>query len=323
LLAAILLNGCLKEDVWCPEINVSFAMEDEFLDGDFDSRIQNEVLLYIFNQDKLVYSETIPYEKLSRGTEYSIPKTPELLGDLKFVAWAVKSDETHVGSGDTLTVHHYERHPEYQPGDDYNDIYLAHSELASRSPGGETQYAPHHHERYLGTIDPIEDEVWHRHSYHDIILHPVPGRVEVNITDPGNYFAGMGSRPHVVVEGGMSHMRLGDPNHGRTGRNGYGVMTHVRADAAPVPAGTRAAGDPAYTSGLIGVLPSKENTPLTVYIMEGDNTIKTFTVSSENTEGNFTALHSGDHLVFDYNVDSAEFAITVNGFEIKLVDQPL
>jgi hypothetical protein len=320
LLAALLLNGCLKEDAWCPEIYLSFAMEDEFLEGDYDSRIQNDVLIYIFKDDKVVYSETIPYEKVAGGTRYAIRKTPEMLGDTKLVAWAVKRDETHVGSAETLTVHHSDRHPEYSMDDDYNDLYLTHSTLASRSPGGETQYAPHHHERYLGTHDPLNDEVWDSHSRYDMILHPAPGRVVVNVKDSGGM---LGSQAHVVVDGGMSHMKLGDPDQGRAGRDGYGQKTHVRSDIGPISGATRAAEGMTHTTDVIGVLPSLENSSLSVHIMNGDQLVKTLTISTENTQGNFTALHSGDYIVFDYDLQSAEVAITINGFEIKEVTTPL
>jgi hypothetical protein len=316
ILAALLLNGCLKEDAWCPVIELSFAMEDEYLEGDYDSRIQNDVLVYIFKDDKIVYSETIPHEKVAGRAEYAIKKTPEMLGDIKLVAWAVKRGETHVGSAETLTVHHSDRHPEYSMGDDYNDLYLTHSALASRSPGGETQYAPHHHERYLGTLDPLNDEVWERNSLYDMILHPAPGRVVVNIKDSGSM---LGSQAHVIVDGGMSHMKLGDPNQGRAGRDGYGQKTHVRSAIGPISGATRAAGDMTHTTGIIGVLPSPENSSLSVHIMNGDQLVKKLTIDTQTSDGNFTALHSGDYIVFDYDLQSFEAVITINGFEIKEV----
>jgi hypothetical protein len=172
----------------------------------------------------------------------------------------------------------------------------------------------------LGTADPIDDEVWESHSFHDIILHPAPGRVVVNVKDSGNM---LGSQAHVVVEGGMSHMKLGDPNHGRAGRDGYGQKTHVRSAIGPISGATRAAGDMTHTTGIIGVLPSPENSSLSVHIMNGDQLVKTRTITTENTGGKFTALHSGDYIVFDYDLQSAEVAITINGFEIKEVNPEL
>ena len=305
-------------------MNVSFEMKDEFLAGDYDSRIQNDVLLYIFKDDKLIHARNIPYEAIAGGVDYPISKTPEMVGNLKLVAWAVKAGETHVGSNDRLTSHHPRRNPEYNMGDDYNSLFLAHTPFeTARADGDNTYHEPHHHERYLGTLNPTEDERWDRHSHHDVILTPAPGRVVVNIKDPGNYLASKGSAPYVVVEGGMSHMELGEPKHGRTGRNGYGQQVLVRADINAIPGGTRAEGDTTHSTGMFGVLPTLANSSLTVHIKNGDDNIGTYTITSQNTEGKFTALHSGDLIQFDYDLTSSEVVITINGYTIKDVNPPL
>ncbi len=114
IIAAMSLSSCLREDSWCPLMHMSFEMEDEFLEGDYDSRVQNDVLLYIFKDDKLAYTHLIPYESIAGGAEYTVDKTRELTGDLKFVAWAVKRDVSdNFNGGDPLTIHDDKYHPEY------------------------------------------------------------------------------------------------------------------------------------------------------------------------------------------------------------------
>ena len=53
LCTALVLSSCIKEDTHCPVMYLSFHMEDEFVPGDYDSRIGHEVRLYIFKDDIL------------------------------------------------------------------------------------------------------------------------------------------------------------------------------------------------------------------------------------------------------------------------------
>ncbi len=315
-----MLSSCLKEDTWCPVMYVSFELEDKFLEGDYDSRVQNDILLYIFRNDLLAYAETIPYEKIAGGAEYAIPKTKEIIGDLKLVAWTVKRDAIdHFNGGEPLAIHHHEHHPEYDLGSRFQDHRLAVSPIESSAHG---HYSPSHHERYIGTLDPTEDERWDRHSHHDILMQPAPGRIMININDPGDYLNYIG-QPHVVVEGTMSQMTLGEPKAGRAGRHGAGDPVAVRAEIGRVSPETRAAGDPTHTTGIFGLLPSQENASLKVHIMSGETTLKTYIIDAEHTEEHFTALRSGDFIKFNiYDLQSAEVEITINGYTIKNVDQP-
>jgi hypothetical protein len=318
IIAALLLNSCLKEDAWCPTISVGFAMVDEYLEGDYDSRIKNDVLLYIFNEDKLVYAKNISYKEIEGGNRYSIAKTPELLGNLKFVAWAVKDGEKHIGTNDDLTVHLPRRHAEYNIGSGWADHHLTH-ELHE----GETDlHMPHHHERYLGTAAPLRETLWDtKESEVDIVMTPAPGRLVVNIADPNGY---LGDNAHVIIEGGMSHMALGDPKEGRTGRLGSGTRANVRTAVNEIPASTRAAGDETtHSTEIFGVLPTENNAELKVHIMNGDENIKTLKISAENTKDHFKALRSGDYLEFYYNIVSADVVININGFEIREINGEL
>jgi hypothetical protein len=181
---------------------------------------------------------------------------------------------------------------------------------------------PHHHERYLGTAEPFKEMVWEEERTDvDIVMTPAPGRIQVNLTDPNGY---LGDDAHVIIEGGMSKMALGDPKAGRTGRLGSGTRADVRTAVKEIPASTRADGDETtHSTEIFGVLPSENNAELKVHIMNGDEHIKTLRVSAENTEDHFHALRSGDYLVFYYDVVSAEVAITINGFEIKNINEPL
>jgi hypothetical protein len=294
-------------------MTVSFAMEDEFLGGDYDSRIQNDVLLYIFNEEKLVYARNIAYEEVAGGQKYKIDKTPELLGNLRFVAWAVKDGESETGTSDSLTIHRPDRNPAYIVGADWNAQRLAHT----RAEGRDDAYIPSHHERYLGTLDPIPDENWESNSHHDIIMTPAPGRITVNIDDPNNL---LGPDAHVVIEGGMSQMGLGNPRLGRTGRPGIGTRANVHAPIVQTAPETRAEGDgTSYTTNIFGVLPSEENTDLAVKIMNGDDLIETLWINSDNTDGTFRALNSGDLIEFGYRINAGEFTVKIKGWTHRIV----
>jgi hypothetical protein len=60
--------------------------------------------------------------------------------------------------------------------------------------------------------------------------------------------------------------------------------------------------------------------------------IKSFTINAANTSNHFTALHSGDYIEFNHELEDfsdnpdpttgGEFDVTINGFEIKNVSSP-
>ncbi len=291
-------------------------MVDDYLEGDYDSRISNDVLLYIFKDEKLVYAKNISYEEIVGGRRYEVPKTPELLGDLKFVAWAVKEGETHVGTDETLTIHRPDRNPEYIMGAAWDAQYLTHTRVA----GADDAYLPHHHERYLGTAvfnGMVWDDKKNENTPVDIVLSPAPGRIVVNVEDPNNL---LGDDARVVIEGSMSKMGLGNPNLGRVGRAGSGTRANVHKTLTEIPASTRAAGDLiSHSTNIFGVLPSEDNADLSVHIMSGDRIVETLSITAENTGGTFRAINSGDYLEFSYRVGAAEFTITNNDWIHRIV----
>lgn len=330
VIAALSLSSCLKEDAWCPTMFVSFKMQDQFLTGDYDTRVRNEVLLYVFKDDKVVSSMTIPHASISGGKYFPIVKTEQISGDIKLVAWAVAPGETETGSpaGTPLAVHHTYQHPEYVPGAAYSASKLAHTPIA-----GTSNFAPHHHERYLGVLSVSAESLANEESHHDIIMAPAPARIIVNLYDPHNQIAALEAQeqtivnPYLIVEGGMSEMHLGNPDLGRTGHTGNGTAAPVYADMS-APPGTRANGPLIFTSGMVGVLPSLPGASLTVRVkfMERDIVL---TINQSNTSSNFTALHSGDRIIFDYELPAdfagtpdppANFDITVNDWVGRIVD---
>jgi len=306
---------------------VSFKMEDKFLAGDYDSRVHNDVVLYIFKDDRMVRSLSIPYSSIAGGKYYPVAKTQEMSGNVTLVAWAVKSGETDTATGAPLTVHHDYQHPEYKAGDDYSSRYLAHSPLA-----GTEYYSPQHHERYLGVLAASAETMADENSRHDIIMAPAPGRVLVNIYDPldqlGRYREQGGTlgQEHMVVEGGMSNMRLGSPSQGRHGHTGYGSAAAVYA-ALYQPEPTRAAGPLIFSSGMVGVLPSANATSLTVRvsIMEREVVLKI----SSSDHSFFEPLRSGDVIQFDYELPEGfiedpvlptKFDVWINGWKHLVVN---
>ncbi len=290
---------------------VSFEMEDEFLEGDYDSRIQNDVLLYIFKDDELAYSHLIPYDSIAGGAEYPIDKTRKITGDLKFVAWAVKRDVSdHFNGGEPLSIHHDERHPIYDLGSRFQDHVIAMSPVDTESENG--HYSPIHNERYIGVLDPTGDEGWDRNSHHDIIMRSAPGRIVVNITDPGDLLGKTPGEAHAVVSGVTSQMDLN--------KKGVGDPVSVRAALVAASAPTRAAEGTTHTTGIFGVLPSLPGQRLSVDIMNGTEKLETLSV---HTDDNLhQSIRSGELLEFDYVLNSSEFTLTVGSWikKISIVD---
>ena len=276
---------------------VSFEMNDPYLEGDFDSRIGSDVLLYIFRNDTLTYTKTIPYDSIAEGTEYAILKTPQILGDITLVAWAVPETRN-------VAIHETGDHPEYVLGSSFDEQFLKHTQTDSRGPG--VYYTPQPHERYLGTMKVTEYEG--RTSNHRIEMLPAPGRIIVNLTDPGNLLSSTPGESYVVVDGVLSQMGLD--------KKGSGDPILVRSDLFEDPA-SRAAADRFHTTDVFGVLPSEPGKSVSVQIMNGTQILQTLRVYSDDNLHQI--IESGELLEFDYEVGSSEFSISVNGFTQKII----
>jgi hypothetical protein len=296
LFAVAALSGCIKEDTWCPTMYVSFALQDDFLKGDFDSRIGNDVLLYIFQDDILTCSRSIPYDSIAGGKSYAIPKTPAMLGDVKLVAWAVKRDVMDQYHDSRLEIHN-ERHSNYAMDTRFEDQFVTQSMLGE-------YYTPIHYDRYLGVTEPIGEITWKEHSHHDVVLQPATGRIIVNITDPGNLFGNTEGESHVVVNGVMSKMNLN--------KEGIGTRAAVRTALNETSAATRAAGGPTHTTDMFGVLPSKSGQTLSIEIMNGTQRLETLSVYTDDNL--HQSIEAGDLLVFDYTLKSSTFTLTVGNW---------
>ena len=285
-------------------------MDDEFLEGDYDSRIQNDVLLYIFKDDLFVYSRQIPYDSIARGVEYPIDKMREVTGDLKFVAWAVKRDVSdRFNGGETLTIHD-ERHPRYDFGSRFQDHLISMSPIDPDYENG--HYLPINNERYIGVLDPTEEEDWDHNSYHKIKMRSAPGRIIVNITDKIDALGEGQEEAYALVSGVMSQMSLD--------KEGLGTPVSVRAELEAAPASTRAETGTTHTTGIFGVLPSSQGQRLSVDIMRGTEKLETMTVYTNDHL--HEKIESGELLEFDYVLDTDEFTITVGSWtqKISIVD---
>jgi hypothetical protein len=281
---------------------VSFKLEDQFLSGDFDSRIGNDVQLYIFRDDILVWSHLIPYDSIAGSARYAIEKTPAITGNLKMVAWAVKGDVTDIHhNGAPLDIHN-ERHPEYALGSSYDQHVLNISPIAAGYS------APIHSERYMGTLDHIQEVSLDGDSSHEIFMRPATGRIIVNITDPGNLLNSSAGEPWVVVDGTMSQMNLS--------REGTGQQIKIRTGIDEIPS-TRANPDTTHTTDFFGVLPSEPGRTLSVTIMNGNETVETLSVTTD--ERRHQAIRSGELLEFDYLIGSASFNLTIGDWTERIV----
>ena len=139
-------------------------------------------------------------------------------------------------------------------------------------------------------------------------MSPAPGRVIVNITDPGNYLDGRTGEPHIIVGGAMSEMDLQ--------RRGIGSKINVRAGLDETPAKTRDETGITHTTEIFGVLPSQAGQTLSVDVMNGTQKLQTLVVHTDDSL--HQAISSGELLEFDYVLNSSMFTITVGPWTKKI-----
>jgi hypothetical protein len=314
-------------------MSVSFAMEDEFLEGDYDSRIKNDVILYIFQDDVLTYTQTFPYAEIAERAEVTIPKTAEVLGDIKFVAWAVPMGTMNNENGEgpaeaPVEVHDPNVNPVYEIGSSYDDHLLKQAETQQSTTGGKVlaQTGPTSSVRYIGTLHPFEEESMSRNSHHDIMMHPAPGRVIVNVTDPNNFLGEEGNEPSIVIGGTMSEMNLDLEGVGKELTVGaplfeYStILNNNLNDIELIQDDIDDLDDEHYlytTKGTVGVMPSKAGEPIYVQIYAGDKLLETLTVTSDDHL--LQAIESGELLEFSYTLNSASFIIRIGDWTERIV----
>lgn len=286
MFTGLMLAGCVAEDTSdCPTMYVSFRLDDKYEPTeDYDSRIGHDVLLYIFQNNKLTHSEQIPYSAIAGQTRYAIDKTPDILGDIELVAWAVPAGQN---------VADY--HPAYTIGDEFNRQFV---DLRPHTRAGEI-YQPVHHELYLGRNTAREHA--DGNSHHQMAMIPASCRVEVNLHDPDGNLLNSQQNLHILVNGVMSQMDLD--------RKGTGQAATIRTQMD----GKISDG---YSTGRFGVHPSSAGQMVSVTIMNGDSEIETLTVPTDNLP---KGAQSGELLVFDYTLDAQSFNLRVDGFDVNIV----
>ena len=281
----MLMTGCLKEGEGdcSAKMTLSFHLQDDYVPGTYDTRIANDVQLYVFSNDKCVASQLIPYSAIQAGGKYTMQKTREMDGQIDLVAWAVPNAGTVPGLKTLPAI------PGCNIGNtlDTQDIVLSPTRAA-----GDYQSAPM--ELYLGE-DSFQEALM-TPSNHDITMIHAACRVEVDITDNGS-LGGPAAAPGVRVSGGMTEMNVQ--------KEGLGAPAIV--DAAL----TNPSGDgKAYTTGFFGILPSTAGQTVSVDVVSGNTVLATLTVPTDNLP---RGAEAGGYMIFEYTIGNTYFTVTING----------
>jgi len=284
-LLAMLMAGCLKEgESDCSaKMTLSFRLQDDYVPGSYDTRIGNDVQLYVFSNDKCVASRLIPYSAIQAGGKYTMQKSRDMDGQLELVAWAVPDAGTVPGIGSVPAI------PGCNIGDPPDRMNLR---LSLSRAAGDYQSAPT--ELYLGT-DSFQEALLTTSS-HEIEMIHAACRVQVNIIDNGS-LGGPAADPHVRVLGGMSEMN--------TRKDGLGVPATVEA-ALGCPSGDATN----YTTGLFGILPSTGGQTVSVEVVNGSTLLATLTVPTDQLP---RGAEAGGLLIFEYTLGQAHFTLTIDG----------
>ena len=285
-LLALLLTGCLKEGAsdCSATMTLSFYLQDNYVPGTYDTRIANDVQLYVFSNNKCVASTLIPYSAIQAGGKYTMQKTKEMDGQLDLVAWAVPN------AGRVPGIRNIPAIPNYS----INEL-LSNEDLSlspSTSVVGDYQSAPM--ELYLGT-DSFQEPLL-TPSTHDIPVIHAACRVEVNITDNGT-LSGHVANAFVRTSGGMTMMN--------TQKTGLGAPATVDA-ALTCPSGNGTD----YTTGFFGILPSTAGQKVSVDVMNGNTKLVTLTVPTDNLP---RGAEAGGLMIFEYTLGQTWFTVTING----------
>lgn len=282
-----LLSSCsyIDDDMkGCPaDMLLSFHIDDPHEAGDFDTRVGNDVLLYIFRDGVCVSKIMVPYSEIAQGKSYAIRKTAQICGNLQIVAWAVPAN------GDMSVL------PSWKIGDP-----LGSTDISLESLGREGYYAAVTNQLYLGTFSTTEavDEP----TSHSIGMNYSYCRVEVRVTDPSGKILDVPGGASVRVLGSMSAMNMQQQG---TGKEAIVVIGLDNPDGDNIH----------YTTGRFGIYPSRAGETISIGIYAGDTLVATLTVPAENIP---RGAESGGLLVFEYTLESDSFTLIVNGYRVNI-----
>ncbi|MDR0961321.1 MAG: FimB/Mfa2 family fimbrial subunit [Mediterranea sp.] len=275
---ALALVSCFEENEdMC--LTLTFSIEDQMpnADGNFDSRVGNDILLTAFRNGAAVWSEVIPYERIQNG-ECTIKKPDGLDGNVVFVAWGVSVAEhsptiytplTSSTSFDNFTLQ--------QPGTNGNGLEVPNSFM-------------------FGTDSVTINSSGATHS--NIALSPITCGVEVRVhseDEPDNPSGGSAR-----IHGTATHANL----HGM-GANSLAVVEPPLPSISPN----------LYSTGIVRVMPSLSSptsNEVSVVIMDGTQIVATLTAPASTR----VAARSGGYILFDYYVTTSNVTITVEDWQV-------
>jgi hypothetical protein len=270
----------------CPaDMELSFRIDDLYEGGNFDERVGNDVLLYIFKDNVCVERIIVPYNEIAQGKRYVIRKSEQISGNLQMVAWAVPGGR----NANEL--------PSWQIG-----APLGSTDISLETLGNTGYYSAVSNRLYLGTLS--VNEKLSEPTSHSIGMNYSYCRVEVHVTEPTGSILNVpeGASIHVLGSKAGMNMQL----HG-TGSNAI-VVTKLDN---PEKDGVR------FTTGRFGIFPSAEGETISVEIFAGDARLATLNVPKENLP---KGAEVGGLLVFEYTVNSGNFTLTVNGYRVNIYD---
>lgn len=238
----VIFFSCLSEDTdgCAARRNLKFSYSSMYASGsNFDNTIGNDVILCLYQDNKLRYTEQISYDRIVDDRIYSYKK--RYGGDIDIVAWAVKA-----GSPDRV--------PDLNIGEDMNDKYVM--AKADSYPSSSKPFA---NDLYLGVISIKNDDITNE-TTHEIVMKNPACKVEVVVDDPGGILSGTGRELSVRIDGVMNKMNMRFEGIG----DETSVYKTLIEDAS---AGS------VYTTGYFSILPSSENQTVKATLYHGNDRV--------------------------------------------------
>jgi hypothetical protein len=268
----------------CPaNMLVSFHIDDRHEAGDFDERIGNDVLLYIFKDSVCTAKMIVPYGEIAQGKKYAIRKTEQISGNLQMVAWAVPAN------GDATIL------PSWQIG-----APLASTDIFLDPVGNMGHFAPVNKELYIGTLSVVENIK--ESTSHSIGMNYSYCRVEVHVKDPSGSLLSVPQGASIRVLGSMSGMSMQLQG---TGKNAIVATGLKNPESDKIH----------FTTGRFGVYPSAKDNTISIEIYAGDTRLVTLNVPRENLP---KGAEAGGLLIFEYTINSGSFTLSINGYRVNI-----